>query len=187
MMTIAALVFMPVNIFMIPYAGSLGMGMDYYGKCMALTFTISLVLAYPLGWLCDIFHPLRVSMVCLLGYAAVTAWGALNARDPHTFAVALVLHGVLSGCYYTASASLGQRLYPHFRFAQFASAAGIVGSFGGMAIGPVVGGVIDLTGNAYHHTFTIGCVVAVLALLLSFAVHTQFMRLGGPKGYVAPE
>ncbi|MET0261461.1 MAG: MFS transporter [Rariglobus sp.] len=187
MMTIASLVFMPVNIFMIPYAGSLGMGMDYYGKCMALTFTISLVLAYPLGWLCDIFHPLRISMICLLGYAAVTAWGAFHARDPQTFAIALVLHGVLSGCYYTASASLGQRLYPHFRFAQFASAAGIVGSFGGMTIGPLVGGVIDLTGNAYHHTFTIGCVVAILALVLSFAVHAQFMRLGGPKGYIAPE
>ncbi len=186
MMTVAALVFMPVNIFMIPYAGSLGMSMDYYGKCMALTFGISLVLAYPIGWLCDIFHPLRLCMVCLFGYALVTTWGAFNARDPHTFAIALVLHGVLSGCYYTSAASLGQRLYPHFRFAQFASAAGIVGAGGSMAIGPAVGGIIDLTGNAYHHTFTVGAVVALLALILSVAVHAQFMRLGGPKNYVAP-
>jgi MFS family permease len=187
MTTVASLVFMPVNVFMIPYAGSLGMSMDAYGKCMALTFAISLVLAYPIGWLSDRFHPLRVCMVCLLGYAVVTAWGAFNARDPHTFAIALVLHGVLSGCYFTASASMGQRLYPHFRFAQFASAAGIIGSLGGMIIGPAVGGIIDATSNAYHHTFTIGSIIAVIALLLSTIVHAQFIRLGGPKGYVAPE
>lgn len=187
MTTVASLVFMPVNVFMIPYASSLGMSMDYYGKCLALTFAISLVLAYPIGWLSDRFHPLRVCMVCLLGYAVVTAWGAFNARNPHTFAIALVLHGVLSGCYFTASASLGQRLYPHFRFAQFASAAGIIGSIGGMVIGPAVGGVIDATGNTYHHTFTIGSIIAVIALLLSTIVHAQFMRLGGPKGYIAPE
>jgi MFS family permease len=187
MMTVAALVFMPVNIFMIPYAQSLAMSMDTYGKCMALSFTISLVLAYPLGWLCDVFHPLRVSIVCLAGYAMVTAWGALHARTPETFAVALVLHSVLSGSYFTSAASLGQRLYPHSRFAQFASAAGIVGSLGGMAIGPIVGGIIDSTGNAYHHTFTVGCIVAVLALGVSWAVHTRFMKLGGPRDYVAPE
>ncbi|MDR1283203.1 MAG: MFS transporter [Opitutaceae bacterium] len=187
MMTVAALVFMPVNIFMIPYANSLGMSMETYGRCMALSFAISLLLAYPLGWLCDIFHPLRVSIASLLGYATVTGWGALYARTPETFAVALVLHSVLSGCYFTSAASLGQRLYPHFRFAQFASAAGIVGAVGSMAIGPIVGGIIDLTGNAYHHTFTVGCIVALLALAVSWAVHGRFMNLGGPQNYVAPE
>lgn len=187
MTTVAALVFMPVNIFMIPYAGSLGMDMQHYGRCLALTFAISLVLAYPLGWLCDRFHPLRISMACLCGYAVVTAWGAFNARTPETFAVALVLHGVLSGCYFTSSASLGLRLFPRSRYAQFASAAGIIGSIGGMAIGPAVGAVIDGSGNAYHHTFTIGSIVAILALVLAVGVHARFMRLGGPKGYVAPE
>jgi MFS family permease len=187
MMTVAGLVFLPVNIFMIPFAGSIGMDMEYYSKCLALTFAISLVLAYPLGWLCDIFHPLRMSMLCLAGYAVVTAWGALHARDPQSLAIALVLHGVLSGCYFTTSASLGQRLFPHARFAQFASAAGIVGAFGGMAIGPVVGAIIDGSGNLYYHTFTAGCILAVLALILAFGVHAGFMRLGGPKDYVAPE
>lgn len=187
MITVAFLVFMPVNIFMIPYADSLGMDMKYYGKCLALTFAISLLLAYPIGWMCDIFHPLRVSMIFLAGYAAVTAWGAVYARDAGSFAIALVLHGVLSGSYFTAAASLGQRLYPHSRFAQFASAAGIVGAIGGIIIGPVVGAVIDSTHNAYHYTFAIGSVLAAIALVLSFLVHAQFMRLGGPKCYVAPE
>lgn len=185
--TISGLSFMPVNTFMIPYANSLGMSMGAYGKCLTLTFAISLGLAYFLGWLSDVFHPLRVSIASLLGYAVVTVWGAFYARTPATFSIALVLHGVLSGCYYTSSASLGQRLYPRSRFAQFASAGGILGSIAGMVLGPAVGEIIDLTGNAYHHTFTAGCVLAVTGLAASWRVHAEFLRLGGSKGYVAPE
>lgn len=186
LITVAALGFMPVNTFMIPYAKSLGMSMDTYGKCLSLTFAISLVLAYPLGWLADLFHPLRMSLACVAGYLAVTAWGALCARTPETFAVALVLHGVLSGCYYTCAASLTLRLFPRARFAQFASAAGVLTSLTNMAIGPAVGGIVDFTGDLYHHTFTIGCAIAATALALGLHVHRAFMRHGGPRAYVAP-
>jgi MFS family permease len=186
MLTIASICFMPVNTFMIPYANSLGMSMDAYGKYMALTFTISLILAYPLGWLADIFHPLRMAIGCLLGYLAVTAWGALYARDASTFSVALVLHGVLSGCYFTSAASLGLRLFPKSKYAQFASAAGLMGSVFGMVIGPLIGSLIDVTGNLYHHTFTSGCVLSLIALAAALHVHGKFIRLGGVKNYVAP-
>ncbi len=186
LLTVATLCFMPVNIFSIPYATSLGMSMDAYGDCLALTFMISLVLAYPLGWLADIFHPLRMGIGCIIGYIAVTAWGAVFARTPETFAVALVLHGVLSGCYFTSAASLALRLYPRSKFAQFASAGGLMTSTASMALGPLVGTLIDLTGNVYHHTFTAGCVLSTIALVAGWHVHGKFMRLGGTKNYIAP-
>ncbi len=97
------------------------------------------------------------------------------------------MHGVLSGCYFTVGASLGARLFPRGRYAQFASASGIVGSLGSMTVGPLVGGLIDATGNAYYHTFTSGCVMAVIALVASVGVYVRFIQLGGPSGYVAPE
>lgn len=186
MFMIAGICFMPVNTFMIPYATSLGMSMDAYGKCLALTFTISLILAYPLGWLSDLFHPLRMAIGCLAGYAVVAAWGAVYARDASTFSIALVLHGVLSGCYFTCSASLGLRLFPKSQFAQFASAAGLMGSVFGMVIGPLIGKLIDVTGNLYHHTFTSGCVLSIIALSSAIYVHGKFIRLGGVKNYIAP-
>lgn len=186
LLTVSGFCFMPVNTFAIPYARSLDMSMDAYGKCLALTFMISLVLAYPLGWLADIFHPLRMSIGCLFGYLAVTVWGAVFARDPHTFAIALVLHGVLSGCYFTSAASLALRLYPRSKFAQFASAGGIMASLGGMALGPLIGTLIDVTGNVYYYTFTAGCALSLVALAAGWHVHGKFMRLGGPKNYIAP-
>jgi MFS family permease len=186
LLTVAALCFMPVNIFSIPYARSLGMNMQSYGQCMALTFAISLVLAYPLGWLADLFHPLRMGIGCLIGYIGVTAWGSFFARDPHSFSVALVLHGVLSGCYGTSAASLGLRLFPKSKYAQFASAAGLMVSTCSMALGPLIGTLIDFTGNRYYHTFTAGCALSLVALAAAGHVHGKFMRLGGPPDYSPP-
>ncbi|PTX96094.1 MFS transporter [Spartobacteria bacterium LR76] len=186
MVTAATLSFLPINTFAIPFAKEMGMSMQDYGNCLALTFFISLCLAFFIGWLADIFHPLRMCIASMAGYVLVAAWGGAYATTAETFSIALVLHGVLSGCYFTSAASLGQRLYPHSKFAQFASAAGILGSLGAMTLGPLIGTVIDMSGNSYRHAFSAGVVLAGVALLAAFAVHARFMRLGGPKNYTAP-
>ncbi|AHF90705.1 MFS transporter [Opitutaceae bacterium TAV5] len=186
MLMTAGLAFAPVNIYAIPYSKGLGVSEDTYGKFLALTYLISLSLAWFLGWMADRFHPLRMAMATLLGYMLVTAWGAVFAKTPGTFLVAWVLHGVLTGSYFTSAASLGPRLFPHSRFAQFSSAAGICSSVAGMVLAPTVGLIIDRTGDEYRHTFTTGCLLATIALVCAVYVYRQFMNLGGPKDYVAP-
>jgi MFS family permease len=160
--------------------------MAVYGKFLALTFLISFSLAFFLGWLADVFHPLRMAMATLTCYGAVAAWGAVFATTAHSFLIAWILHGVLSGCYMTSAASLGQRLFPHSRYAQFASAAGITGSMAHVVLGPAMGGVIDRSGNIYRYTFVAGCGLAVIALVAAWFVYVRFIKLGGPTGYVAP-
>ncbi|AHF92922.1 MFS transporter [Opitutaceae bacterium TAV5] len=187
MLTMGTMSFLPVNAFSIPYARSLDMSMEFYGKCLALTFGISLCLSYFLGWLADIFHPIRMSIVALLAYLFVTAWSWVFATTPERFAVAFVMHAVTSGIYVTSVASLGQRLYPHSRFAQFASAGGIFMSLVTMTLSPLTGMVIDWAGLVYRHTFLIGGCLTLVALAASFYAYGKFMRLGGPKNYVAPE
>jgi len=185
--TAAALTFVPVNTFAIPFARNLGIDMAHYGKCLTLTFAISLVLSYPLGWLADIFHPLRMAMVCLAGYFAVSLWGGIFSTSTNVFLVALVLHGVLSGCFFTCTASLGQRLFPRSKFAQFASAAGAITSLATIVLVPLIGRIIDLTNNTYRYTFLLGAVLSATALVAACFVHAWFIRLGGPENYQAPE
>jgi MFS family permease len=186
MLMAAAVSFLPINVFAIPYAKSLELSMDTYGKFLALTYLISLCLAYPLGWLADRFHPLSVSIGSLTGYVIVTAWGFAYATNQTTFLIAWILHGVLSGTYFTSAASIGQRLYPHEKFAQFASAASILAAPVNMAVAPLVGWVVDWGHNDYRYTFAGGCLLSSFALFAAFKVHSRFMKLGGPKGYVAP-
>lgn len=186
MLMSGTLAFVPVNSFAIPYADSLGMDMTAYGHCLAVTFGISLCLAYFLGWLADRFHPMRVSMASLAGYIVVTCIGTVCVKTPQSFAIVLVAHGVLSGCYFTSAASLGQRLFPRSKFGQYSSAAGLFGSVSMMGIGPAMGAVVDLTGRNYRYTFVIGGLLALVALFAAWQVYVRFLRLGGPRGYVAP-
>jgi MFS family permease len=186
-MTAAGLAFAPLNTFSIPYAKSLGVDMDHFGKYVALTFGISLTLAYFLGWLCDAFHPLRMTIATLAGYGFVMTWGFFHPPTTETFMVYWVAHGVLSGSYFTCVASLGQRLFPQSRFAQFASAVGIISGPTNIALAPLVGVLVDGSGNDYHSTYAVALSLASLAVLAGWMVHSKFMQLGGPLGYVAPE
>jgi MFS family permease len=187
LMMAATLSFLPINTFALPYAKSLAVSMDTFGKFLALTYVISLVLAFPIGWLVDRLHPLRVVLGSVVGYLLVSIAGTLFATTQTTFLVTWVLHGVLSGCYFTSAASLGQRLFPRQRFAQFASAALVFAAPLQMTLAPIVGTVIDVTGNSYRYAFTAGGVLAAIALVSGVSVYARFMKLGGPTGYVAPE
>ncbi len=187
MLMASALTFSPVNTFSIPYARSIGVDMDAYGKASALMYLISFSLSFFLGWLADRFHPLRMTIAALLGYFAVAIWGGIFVTTPQTFVIAWVLHGFFSGCYYTSVASLGQRLFPKSRFAQFASAAGVVGSLASMVFIPLMGTVIDQSGGRYSYTFFMGAILAAVALGAAWYVHAKFMKLGGPAKYQAPE
>lgn len=187
MVTLGLTAFIPVNIFAVPFSKSLDLGMDVYGKCVAATLMISLCISYFVGWLADIFHPIRTSMVALLGYIIVAAWGFLFVHDATTFVIAFVSHGVLSGMYFTSAASLGQRLYPQVKFAQFASAAGAVGALCNMVLAPALGMLIDVAGNDYRYTYAVGAGFSLVALVVAIRVYGQFLKYGGPKNYQAPE
>lgn len=179
--------FVPINLFSLFFAMSLGMDMGTYGKILAVTYAVSLVVSYPLGALADRFHPLRVSLVALAFYAAAVLWGGIYATTPRNFAIAVVAHGILSGIWITASASIGQRLLPAAKFGQYSSACSFVGAITGMLIPPLMGVFLDATGHAYRATYFAAFGLAVAGLVCGLLLHHRFMKLGGPGRYVAPE
>lgn len=177
----------PFNLYSVFYAKSLGVSMAAYGKCLTLTYIISLCLAYPLGSLADRFHPLRMTIVSLALYAVATGWAALHVCDARTYAIALVAQSVLCGCYFTVSASLWQRLLPREKFAQIGSAGGTINCLVGIGFAPALGMFLDYTRHNYRYTFHVGFCLAVLALIANIVLHRRFMMLGGPANYSAPE
>ncbi|CAN5717929.1 hypothetical protein BH09VER1_BH09VER1_34380 [soil metagenome] len=181
------LTFIPVNTFNMPFSLGLHVPEALYGHYLFLTYTTSLFLAPILGWLVDIFHPLRMVMAALVAYMVVTIWGGLFATTPDTFLIAFYAHGVVSGCFFTSAASLGNRLFPKSRFAQFSSAAGVLGSVAGIVFAPVMGKIIDLSGHMYRLTYFAGLGFSIIALILGLLVYRRFLQYGGPKNYIAPE
>lgn len=177
----------PVNLFSYFFAKSLGMSLETYAFCLGLTYCISLVLAYPTGWLADRIHPLRLAIGILALYAFVTFCGGLFATDARLMAIALVAHGIVAGGWATATASLSQRLLPKAEFAQFASAGGIIANISWMLLAPACGFVLDRLHHDYRHTYFMGFALAIAGLTGLVVLHGKFMKLGGPANYVAPE
>ena len=185
--TLICLTSLPVNLYSIYYAQSIGMSMKTYGACLAATYVVSLVLAYPLGALADRFHPLRVSIGGIFAYGVAVLFGGLFVHSAWGFGLFLILHGVFSGIYVTSSASLGQRLLPRERFAELGSAGGIIGSLSFIIISPVIGKTLDFSKHNYRLTFFMGAAIALLATVNLLMLHRRFMALGGVKNYVAPD
>ncbi len=144
-MMLGTLAFTPVNSFGQPFAKSLHISNDIYGKYMSYTYAISAIVTIFIGMLVDRFHPLRTCIASMSLYAVVTLWGAFYSANTRplfsvpftshgvshpipvpTFAIALIGHGVISGIFFTCIASLGQTLFPRARFAQFYSATYMV-------------------------------------------------------------
>jgi MFS family permease len=181
------LAFAAITTFVLLYAKQLGMDIGYYGKINAYCAIISLLITYPIGALADRIHPLRAAILTMALHAGTTALGAWMIRDAGSFTVFLVAQTVLSSCYYTATASLPQRLLPRSKFLQFFSAANIVTALFSVAFGPVLGMVLDAADNDYRLTFVASALISFLTLALLVVLWRQFLKLGGPKSYTAPE
>lgn len=178
--------FFPSNLYNIFLARSLEVDMAFYGKLLAFAYLLSLLMSYPIGALADRFHPFRVSMVCIAAYALFCLVAGLVTTTGAAFSVVFVMHTFLVGMIITATSSLGQRLFPRSRFAQFSSAALMLLALLQIVFAPVVGWFLDAFGHVYRHTYTLGFFVNVAVLATGLVVARKIRRFGGYTDYQPP-
>ncbi len=183
---LAALAFTPINFFSIQYAQKLNIGMDKYGFYLVITYTFSLIMSYFFGAVADKFHPLRCGITALIAYTLVMVMGWFFMGDAGYFGLIFVLHGIVSGSYFTLSASLGARLLPRALFAQFGSAVTIINSACAMLAGPIMGKSLDMLDHNYRYLFVFGGIITLTAALLLYKVYRNFLQHGGDAAYNAP-
>ncbi|MBN1901989.1 MFS transporter [Candidatus Sumerlaeota bacterium] len=189
--------FQPILLFYVFYAKDLGMSTALMGKYFTAQFLLSLLQAYPLGWLADRFHPIRVTIAVLALYGFITllsfflmdsrVLAFLNVEGLLMVGVIQVFCGTIAGSWSTATASLSPMLLPKMKFATFASAMGICASVGVMCASVAAGRYFDLINHDYRYIYLWAFIFTMLSLLALLAVYRKFMALGGQKGYVAPE
>jgi MFS family permease len=185
--TIGGLATGPLNAFQVFHARSVNMSDDLYGKCVALSYCFSVVLSYPLGMMADRFHPLRMGIVTMALYAAVCAFGFFTAVTAHTFFIALLLHVVLSGCYFTGTASVAQRLLPRNKFGEIASAGGMIGGVIGIFFSPSLGLFIQLMHHNYRYMFLLASILSITTCVCFVILLRKYNELGGDAAFVPPQ
>lgn len=185
-LALANLSFMPVNTFGLYAAKGYQLSMETYGRYLVVTYICSFTLAFPLGWLADRFHPLRVGLAALLIYAVCMLAAFYSIHDAASFGYMFLSHGVLSGCFFTGAAAVAQMLYPKLKFAQFAGAGGLVAALCNMSLGPALGGLLDRLGSDYRYAFLVGSAIALAALGVGCVVLNGWHKYGGRTAYEAP-
>jgi MFS family permease len=185
-LTLAGATFVPVNLFALLFSQQLKVSTQTYGHILAYSYIVSFLMASPLGWLVDRVHALRatIAMVALYAISMISLWPMIHSAL--TFEIALTLHTVIAGLFFTASAPLGQSLFPRLAFAQYSSAAGIVASLFTIAFGPALGQLMDRTDHNYRLTFLVAGTLGLAAVTTLALVHRDFKRLGGPAAYTPP-
>ncbi len=205
---LANISFHPINDFSIQYATAIGVPDSTYGQLLAITYCFSIVLSYPLGALADRFHPIRTSFVSLAAYAVLMLVGWLVVGNPwqkeityhipglmsgsktlvlSSFAIVFIIHGVVSGCFFTLSSSLPLRLFPGSIFAQFASANAMILAIGTTIIAPAFGFFLDVQESNYHLLYLLGAALSLISAIAFVKIHLYYKRFGGDEGYVAPD
>ena len=157
---LGAVAVLPININAINASAQFGVDAAGFGAAIALTYTISLLLAWPLGWLADRYHPLRLGGVVLVLYmvAMLLAWRLVDGRQD--FLCALVVHGVLAGAFLSGTAALLPVLLPRERFSQLAAISASVTALLTMIATTALGALLDASGRDFHLLYLAGAVVA---------------------------
>lgn len=205
---LANISFHPINDFSIQYAKAIDVPDSTYGQLLAITYCFSIVLSYPLGALADRFHPIRTSFWSLAAYAVLMLVGWLVVNNPwqkeipyyipglmsgsktlvlSSFAIVFIIHGVVSGCFFTLSSSLPLRLFPGSIFAQFASANAMILALGTTVIVPAFGFFLDVQESNYDLLFVLGAILSLISAVAFVKIHFYYKRFGGDENYIAPD
>lgn len=163
---VGAIAVLPININGINACAQFGVDAGSFGRAIALTYAISILLAWPVGWLADRFHPLRVGAVTLSLYTVcmLASWQLVHGRTG--FLAALIVHGVLAGCYLTGTVSLLPALLPRERFSQLAAVSASITALLVLVSAVGMGALLDAAGRDYRLLYLMGAAAAGGGVLL---------------------
>jgi MFS family permease len=163
------------------------MSMATLGKFGAAQLSLSLLQAYPIGWLADRIHPLRMTIVSLFLLIVSVLVAFCLVHDATSFGISYVVCGTLTGTWATSAASLPAVLFGRPKFAMLNSAWLMSGALGTTVAGPACGWMLDLRHHDYRYTFLWAGLVGLAAFAVTLVVYWKFRRYGGPDNYMAPE
>lgn len=164
-LAIATICVMPVNINSYNAISQFGVDRTDYGRAVAAAYSISIILAMPVGWMADRFHPLRVGFVVLGLYALsmLGAWEFVEGRL--SFLVWFVVHAVLAGTFLTGTAALLPVMLPRARFSSLAALSASITGLLTVIFTLGLGSLLDANGRDFHVIFLVAGVLAAIGTM----------------------
>jgi maltose/moltooligosaccharide transporter len=166
---------------------TLNIDMSSLGLIFAWGQALTALIFLPMGWVCDRFDSLRVSIIALSALTVLSLFSALFIHDRGSYVI-FYLAGILPGVAWTISSlAASMKLFPERMFGEFSAGLNVFGC-GGLIFGNyLMGEFIDLSQNNYRITFYWSAALYALALYPLVLVFRDWKKYGGNVGYRAPE
>lgn len=185
--TAAYVAVQPINIFSIPFAHALNVSDATYGFYSACQLFLSLLISYPIGFLCDKFHPLRMMIVSLILHGLIVLASFAFVHGSASFGVAHIIGGAMAGFWITVWYALTPALVPRAKFAQYFTAMTICYAIAQFVSGLMYGQLFDMMHHQYRVMYLLACFFDCFALLFTIVVYRYFLKYGGMRHYIPPE
>lgn len=164
---------------------NIGLSLEDYGKINGYIALLIMGLSYPLGWLADRLHPLRVYISAVVLVIITNIFSYFYTVDYTSYVITSILLALVYAIQGASTLPMFALLLPKDRYGQFCSAQAIfnalllvVANWGG-------GLFIDLTGD-YRNLYIWDIIFTTFALIVMFQVYRGWIRHGGKQNYVAP-
>lgn len=166
--------------------GTLGLTMQEIGTNLVWVTVAITLMYFPVGWLCDRFNPLVVTLVSLPLYALVSVLAMMLVHGKTGMIVYWVAIAIPTVGWTLGSFAATMKLFPAEKFGQFSSGLNVFGC-GALVLGNLfIGWVMDAVHSDYRYAFLWSALFMTLAIIPMTLVMRGWRRLGGPDHYVPP-
>jgi len=164
----------------------IGLSYEEIGRINSWGLLVGTVLAYPLGWLADKIHSVRlyfIAVVLLLAVSVASFWGIQSADS---FWWMTILWYVAITFFGAANAPLFPQILPKDQYGQFAGGTSLFTALVASVMSYVGGMLIDVTGDNYRIIYLWSAAFNAAAIVFTILLYRGFIRYGGDRNYVAP-
>ena len=165
---------------------TLGLSMDDMSRIFAWNTAVSAVVFFPVGWLCDKFSPLRVTLISLFGLILGPVWAYFWVTDKRTFLIYSLFSAVYATGWGLGFLATTMKLFPEDKFGQFSSGLSVF-ACGSIIIGNyLLGEFMDLVHSDYRMVFVWCAACMSMTVFPMILVYRGWKQHGGPHNYVPP-
>ncbi|MDD5349796.1 MAG: MFS transporter [Chthoniobacteraceae bacterium] len=174
------------------YRDELGLPLAVIGKTVGITSVISAALLYPMGALCDRYHPIRVLLIAMILQSPLSLLSFFFLHSQNSYFLFQIIAIPISTLITASEMPMFAAVLPRERYGQFGSANQITTSVA-IILGSLVAGQfmdwVTAKGTIvshYRYLYFWGFTCQIGAIVFMNLLYRSWIRHGGPDHYVAP-
>jgi len=163
----------------------IGLSLDAIGKIQGWGYAAMAVVAIPAGMLCDLWNPLKATIVGFLATAVSILVLSLGIHDARTYMIFFVATSTINLVMSIGLTSVGMLIFDKEKFGQLYGNGILVQMISGMVFGYVAGWLLDIVKN-YYVIFIWQGVFLLIATIPCVLMYREWLTLGGAHGAYCP-